>query len=119
MHWRTNSRHLASWTLSLAAALLLLVALAPQAALARPKLLVTCDVDPGDSSVTWKSYPQTTRLDLRWYDANGTAILSITVIPTGAMHSKYSQRTPSGATDFGVDFWDASGVYAVGGLSCR
>jgi hypothetical protein len=34
------------------------------------------------------------------------------------MHSRYSQQTPYGATDFGVDFWDANGVYAVGGLSC-
>jgi hypothetical protein len=118
MHWLTNSRHSASSIVSVAAALLLLITLAPQAVLARPRPAVTCEVFPGDSRVTWKSQPQTTRLDLTWYDENGVVLFATTIIPTKAMHSRYSQQTPYGATDFGVDFWDANGVYAVGGLSC-
>ena len=98
------------------ATLTVLVA-APQAILAK-RAAVTCEVHPGDSGVTWKSEPQTTQVDLQWFDADGVLISSVTVIPTKALHSRYSQQTPEGATEFGASFYDANGVYAVGGLVC-
>jgi hypothetical protein len=103
--------------LAIVLATLTVLVAAPQATLAK-RAAVTCEVHPGDSGVTWKSEPQTTSIELQWFDADGALILTVTVVPTKALHSRYSQQTPEGANDFGASFSDANGVYAVGGLVC-
>ena len=118
MDTSTNRRLSVIGRVGMMLALLTVLAAVPQAALAKPKPAVTCDLHPGESTVTWKRERQTTRLELRWVDAGGAVVDSVTIIPTKSMHFRYSQQTPEGAAEFGVEFWDATGQFAVGGLTC-
>ncbi len=99
-------------------ALLIILAAVPTASAAKPAPAATCGLYPGESSVTWRSYPKTTSVELQWFDANGALISAITIVPTKAMRGAYSQQTPSGAAEFGVSFSDGGGVFAVTGLVC-
>jgi hypothetical protein len=103
--------------LAVFAAMLIALTMAPWAA-AKPAAAVTCSVFPGDSSVSWRSNPKTTSVELQWFDDAGNVISDVTIVVTKAMHSRYSQQTPEGATELGASFSDANGVYAVGGLVC-
>jgi hypothetical protein len=78
-----------------------------------------CEVPPGDTNVDWRGEPQTTLVELQWFDVDGNMIAQTTVTPTRRMGMTFTQPTPSGAVEFGVSYSDASGVYAVGGMVCQ
>src|SRR5262245_5963238 len=118
MDWRNGQQGSTRRSVGVTLTIVMLVAMAVPGAALATKPAVTCSVHPGDSSVTWKRERQTTRLELAWFDGDGVAISSVTVVPTKEMHSRYSQQTPEGAAEFGVEFWDDSGPFAVGGLTC-
>ena len=112
----TRARGVMTRLLVVAAAVGLVLALAAPVS-AKPKG-ATCNLYPGDTRLGWRSEPQTTRIDLTWVDADGNVVSAITIVPTSAMHYRYSQQTPMGAAEFGATFYDESGPFAVTGLVC-
>jgi hypothetical protein len=86
-------------------------------AAAKPAPAATCNVSPGDTTVSWRAYPKTTSITLEWFDASGAMISSVTVVPTNGP-PRYTQATPAGAVEFGARYSDASGVFGVIGGTC-
>jgi hypothetical protein len=106
--------------LRLAVGVVLLTMLLAPGVLAAQRPAFFCKLAPGTSYVEWRDETQATRLEIAWNDADGTVIASRTVITAEERRTNYRQKTPEGATDFGVTFYDATGVaYAVGGMACQ
>lgn len=79
-----------------------------------------CESAPGDTYVRLRGGTDTARVEFGWSDANGTVIAQRTIFPKGKRGFRYSEPTPAGAVEFGVSYYDASGVaYAVGGMVCQ
>jgi hypothetical protein len=116
VHRATHARGYVTRPLAVAVAILIVLVIAAPAS-AKPKSGI-CSLYPGDTNLSWKSAPQTTSIDLNWVDADGNVVSAITIVPTKAMHYRYSQQTPIGAAEFGATFSDASGPFAVTGLVC-
>jgi hypothetical protein len=102
---------------ALAIAILAVTITAGLVAAKRPAFF--CELAPGNSYVTWQGEPRATLVEFAWSDQDGNVIARGTVIPTGHGPFTYKETTPPGATDFGVQYSDDSGVYAVGGMSCQ
>jgi hypothetical protein len=98
------------------AVLAMLVAPGPAAA---KKPAFFCKLAPGDSYVSWRDESRATRVDLGWSDADGNPIARQTLIMSEQRRSRFKTDTPAEAVDFGVAFYDATGVYAVGVMVCQ
>lgn len=113
----TKRRGSATRTMALVLGSLMALTLVSPAAAAKPPPAATCDLSPGDTTVSWRAYPKTTSIDVEWFDASGTIISSITVVPTNGP-PRYTQPTPAGAVEFGARYSDANGVFGVIGGGC-
>lgn len=118
MDMSMNRRRRLARTVMVAFLMTIALAIAPSASAAKPAPAATCALNPGDTAVSWKSYPRTTSVDIEWFDADGNLISAVAIIPTKAMHSMYTQQTPAGTAEFGVSFSDASGEFGVTGGGC-
>ena len=96
---------------------LLAVAMVSPAAAARPAPAWSCALNPGDTTVIWRSYPQTTSIVIEWFDSNGFSIGTTTVVPAKGK-PVFAAPTPLGAAEVGVHFFDATGEFGVGGGAC-
>jgi hypothetical protein len=95
----------------------LALAIISPAAAARPAPAWSCALNPGDTRVIWRSYPQTTQIDIEWFDSSGAVIGNATVAPANGK-PVFTLPTPVGAAEVGVHFFDATGEFGVGGGGC-
>ena len=113
----TRRRGHAVRTMALVLGSLMALTVVSPATAAKPAPAATCDVSPGDTTVSWRAYPKTTSITVEWFDASGGMISSVTVVPTNGP-PRYTQPTPAGAVEFGARYSDASGVFGVIGGAC-
>jgi len=78
-----------------------------------------CKLAPGNTYVNWRNETQATRIELGWFDADGTVIAQQTLNPSEERHFTFKEKTLAAAVEFGVAYFDATGLYAVGGMVCQ
>jgi hypothetical protein len=106
-----------SLRIAVAVAVLALIAAPEPVAAKKPGFF--CKLAPGKTYVNWRNETQATQIDLAWSDAEGNVIAQRTLKPSVERHFTVKERTPAAAVDFGVAYYDSTGVYAVGGMVCQ
>ena len=98
------------------AAITITLALAPAVGAARPG---GCQLPPGNTTVNWISFlGEVETVDIRWFDETGQ--IEQVILDVGRGRPFYTQPTPAGTVEFGVDFLDANGnSLGVTGGTCQ
>ena len=97
----------------------LLALIAPPDVSAAEKPAFFCKLAPGKTYVDWRNESRATRVHMAWGDGEGNLIAEQTLIPSEQRHSRFKIKTPGGAAEFGVTFYDGTLPYAVGGMVCQ